>query len=130
MMVEMIRLRSVFFASLQTGSCEPLRAVCIQRSHSEVVRVEFFFALSNNLWTHTLRIEPLQLIVTTKDSPIHPVSIIPHYLLCVDAVQRVLPLVQATTICAFLCGTEHANMDVPVVYRRQLDLAEEMQAIR
>jgi hypothetical protein len=41
MIVEVIRLRSVFFASLQTRSCEPLRAVRIQRSHSEVVRVEF-----------------------------------------------------------------------------------------
>jgi hypothetical protein len=49
---------------------------------------------------------------------------------CRSWLRLMVVAMQATTICAFLCGTEHANVDVPVVYRRQFDLAEEMQAIR
>lgn len=73
-----------------------------------------------------LGIKPLQLIVLPKDCPIHPIPILLDHLLGMHTMQLVLPLISATAIGAFLGGTKDPNVDVRVVERGDLELAEEV----
>jgi hypothetical protein len=76
-----------------------------------------------------LGFKPLKRIVLLEDRPIHPIAILLHDLLSMNAVKLVFPLVHAATIRAVLRGAKYADMDVRIARCGESDLAEEVQAV-